>query len=308
MKYSQAFEMYLGCLNTAEVFRYLQNTLIKSIMMWDYLVNWEKVLGNIRDIEIGLNTLNYLVGRQDMEEAFKYLLKQQQQLYRFIPILLASRDTDFEILTEFGVDRLVHKDFSFKNKKQLTNQDIDNAFVFAKETGLLELFANKTIKSVPDYVIGIETGLDSNARKNRSGSTMETIIEGTLASICEHNGFQMMTQGTAAKLRSRWGVNIEVDKAQRRFDFAVKNQDALYLFETNYYGGGGSKLKATAGEYKSLFDLVTKKGDRFIWITDGLGWKTAISPLEETFIHIDYTFNLEMVSTGLLAHIITHKL
>ena len=101
---------------------------------------------------------------------------------------------------------------------------------------------------------------------------------------------------------------MPVDKSSRRYDFAVHNGQSLYLIETNFYGGGGSKLKATAGEYKALQDYLRKSGHTFIWITDGLGWKTTIRPLEEAFNHIDFVLNLAFVESGVLEHIIKENI
>ena len=110
------------------------------------------------------------------------------------------------------------------------------------------------------------------------------------------------------KIKSQWNINVDVDKSARRFDFALKNQNNLYLIETNFYGGGGSKLKSTAGEYKALFDFISKQGCQFIWVTDGLDWMKTLRPLEETFLYIDYTLNLNMVANGLLAELIKQNL
>ena len=157
-------------------------------------------------------------------------------------------------------------------------------------------------------MLGIEVGLDTNGRKNRGGTTMETIVESLITTICEENNFVFMPQATSDKIKKQWNIDVEVDKSSRCFDFAVNNQNHLYLIETNFYGGGGSKLKATAGEYKGLFDFISSQGHQFIWITDGLGWKSTLHPLEETFKHIDYTLNLKMVVDGLLGEIIKQNL
>lgn len=308
MKYSPLFQQYLGCKNSAEVFQYFQKNLTDSITLWDYWVNWEKVLGNVRDFEIDLNTLNYLVGKSNIEDEFCYLLQKQPRLVQLIPILLATREASFEVLVNYVNGNLQYKKFDFRPKTRFTDQEIKDACEFASKTGLLTMFKNKSIKSVPDYVIGVEVGLDSNARKNRGGTTMEKIVEEILGSMCRQNGFDYITQATADSIYRRWGIRVQVDKSSRRFDFAIKNQQVLYLLETNFYGGGGSKLKATAGEYKSLFDFLSLQKHKFIWITDGLGWETTLRPLEETFNHIDYTLNLKMVMSGLLSEILKQKL
>lgn len=309
MKFKPIFKQYLGCSNAAEVFQYLERTLTDSITLWDYFVNWGKVIKNVRELEIDLNTLNYLVGKDNIEEEFKYLIRKQPDLLRLIPILLACRDTDFSILIDYIGGNLTYKKFSFKPSGFLiSDEEIDDAYEFTKYTGLLDLFKNKIIKSVPDYVIGVEVGLDSNARKNRSGTTMETIVGEILDSICQSNKLKFLSQVNAKDIKKKWGLDVRVDKSNRRFDFAINNSGTLYLLETNYYGDIGSKLKSTAGEYITVYDLLKSQGHRFIWITDGLGWRKTLHPLEETFNHIDYILNINMVVTGLLAEILCQKL
>ena len=177
MKYSAVFQEYLGCSSSTEVFGYMQDSLTDSITMWNYFVNWEKVFGNIRDIEMDLNTLNYLVGKNSVEQEFRRLLERNPGIYRLIPILVACRNSDFKILTAFADGTLVHKQYSFERVRgsRLSEQQIEDACEFAQKTGFLALFRDKAIKSVPDYVIGVEVGLDSNGRKNRGGTTMETM-------------------------------------------------------------------------------------------------------------------------------------
>lgn len=103
-------------------------------------------------------------------------------------------------------------------------------------------------------------------------------------------------------------MHLQVDRTDRQFDFAVKKDDTLYLIETNYYGGGGSKLKSTAGEYKALFDFLSRYNYKFIWITDGLGWKSTLKPLREAFDHLEYVLNLKMITSGVLEEILSKNL
>jgi len=308
MKLLKEFESLIGCNSVEATFKYFTNTINKSNTYWDYFVNWEKVFGNIKEIEIDLNTMNYLVGKENIEEAFKELLKRQGSLVRLIPILLAFRGNNVTILTSYAGGDFKYEDFKFENKRVLTDAEIDKAYRFANKTGLLPIFQNKKVKSVIDYVIGVEVGLDSNGRKNRGGKIMERIVEELLKPICTLNGLVYITQATATRIRSEWGINIRVDKSTRRFDFAVKKSNKLCFIETNYYGGGGSKLKATAGEYKSLYNYLSPDGHTFVWITDGAGWNSTLRPLEETFRHIDYTLNLNMLCKGMLEVILNKSL
>ncbi len=248
MKFNSLFQTYLNCSNEDEAFQYFKTTLTDSITVWNYFVDWLKILNKLKDVEIHLNILNYLVGKNNIENEFRVLLKQYPEIVSTIPILIACRTSSFQILTDYTNGNFSHKSFSFKRKDSLSQAEINEILEFTKNTGILELFKNKTIKNIPDYVLGIEVGLDSNARKNRGGTTMETITESLISTICQQNNFLFITQATSQKIQAQWNINVQVDKSSRRFDFAVKNQNNLYLIETNFYGGGGSKLKSTAGD------------------------------------------------------------
>jgi len=152
-------------------------------------------------------------------------------------------------------------------------------------------------------MIGVEAGLDSNARKNRGGHSMEDIVEAFIKDICDKKGCQYLKEANAAKIKQEFNIDVPVDKSSRRYDYVVKIGDEIILFEVNFYGGGGSKLKSTAGEYRNLHDVLDGKF-KFIWITDGLGWKTTKHPLRETFNHNDYLISLAMLEKGLLEQII----
>lgn len=149
--------------------------------------------------------------------------------------------------------------------------------------------------------------MDTNGRKNRTGDLMEDIVGKFLEIFCQENkNFSFVSQATKGKIKKAFDCDIEIDKNSRRFDFALYNQTdkKLYLIEVNYYSDGGSKLKATAGEYQYLNDFLKAQNLIFIWITDGMGWNTALRPLEETFNHNDYVLNLDMLKNGILSDIV----
>lgn len=308
MKYSEIYGDKIGCNSKEEVFAYLIDNLNESIRHWDFFVNWKKVTGNIKDFEIDLNILNYLIGKNNIEQELIYLLKKYPRVVRLIPALLACRDKEFRILTDFRGGALQYEDFSFAVKNKLSDDEIKKVVKFSRDSGLLKLFEDKKIKNIVDYTLGVEVGLDSNGRKNRGGTTMETIVESFVKKLCSNGRLSYIEQASKEKVFDKWKLHLSVDKTSRRFDFAIYNGKKLYLIEANYYGGGGSKLKATAGEYKALSDFIKKDGHRFIWITDGQGWKTTKRPLEETFNHIDYLLNLKMLTEGLLDGIIINNL
>ena len=304
MKYSPVFKKRIGCDDSEQVFLFLINNLKPTVTKWDYFVNWAKVFGNIKDIEIDLNTLNYLIGKENIEKEFALLLEKQPSIARLVPVLIACREEKFNILTDYSEKEFKYDIFDFGKSAKL---DISKVIEFAKSTGFLELLRAKRIKSIVDYVIGVEVGLDSNGRKNRSGESMEAIVEFFIKGICQRNQIEYIKEATAKKVKQEWGLTLEVDKSRRRVDFIVKNNSQLFLIETNFYSGTGSKLKSTAGEYKAMYDFWQRGGHEFIWITDGFGWAKTRLPLEETFEYTDYVLNLEMVSKGLLEDIITES-
>ncbi|GEM_PF-7883 len=290
-----------------ETFKYLMSTLKDSIKGWDYFVNWTKVFKNVNEAELSLNILNYLIGKtkEEIEIGLKEILAKYPEVIKVIPILIATRDMEFKLVKISEDDLALDLEiYDFTDKNTLNEDEIGKIIDFIDNTGLLKLFTDKKIKNLVDYVMGIEVGLDSNGRKNRSGTSMESLVEKYIKVICNEHGFEYMTQATSGKIKTTWGYEVKVDKADRRFDFAIKANEKLYVIETNYYGGGGSKLKSTAGEYKTLQQMITDSGFELIWITDGKGWLTAAKSLEDTFNNNNFILNLQMVQDGMLEKII----
>ena len=297
MKYCQISKNKLDCNNADDVFNCLINNLKETIKTWDYFVNWDKVIKNYRDVEVSLNLLNTLIGKDDIETAARELLKKYPEVIGVIPALLAYRERKVKLLSDISKFSITEYDFA----KAI---DVDKAVMFLKKTGFLRLLSDRNIKSIPDYFIGVEVGLDSNGRKNRSGTSMEDIAEFFIKDICQRNGFEYIAQATADKIKKKWNKDITVTKSSKRIDFAINTPNKLYLIETNFYGGGGSKLKSTAGEYAEIYHQWTKDGHQFIWITDGLGWQSTKRPLRDTFDNTDYIINLDMIQKGILEELL----
>jgi type II restriction enzyme len=279
--YEQAFEDFF-------------ETLRPSLKLWDYFVNWDKVYRNTKQIEIQLNLWNYLLGKSDFDSEFLELLKQHPEIVSAVPSLIVrdgSASQVFSIVSD--ISDLTKPDLVFDfSRPASTDADRKLALQFFKQTGLVKLFTKDGVKNLVDYVIGVEAGLDSNGRKNRSGTSMETIVESYIEPYCKANGLKYLSQATPNAIRDSWGFDVPVDKSSRRFDFAISNGKKLVLMEVNFYGGGGSKLKATCGEYKGLNDLLNVPNVDFVWITDGEGWNTTKEPLRSAFESLDFVWNL----------------
>ena len=270
----------------------------------EYYVNWNKVDRETKKYELELNTLNYLIGKDDIYLEALRLFTRQPNLLKAIPSLIASRDKVLDILTIDNDDNMSFEQLNFKT---IDASRIDDYMKFIEKSGLLKFLQRHANRSLVDYVYGVETGLDSNARKNRSGKTMEGILERYVSRISKEQKLEWKAQATAKFIKNEWGIEVPVDKSERRFDVAVysKEKHKVWLLETNYYGGGGSKLKSVAGEFTELSQFVVTSDDdvEFVWVTDGQGWLTAHLPLAEAFSHITNVFNLEMLREGFLSEL-----
>lgn len=299
----EVYNKKLALKNEEDVFNCLVFNTRKTIKGWDYFVKWSKILENISKVELKLNILNYLIGKKDIEEATRKVLREYPEVFQVIPCLVAMREDNIRLLEENE-----EKIFNFSKKEKLSEKEIDEGVEFLSKSGILKLLKTEKIKNLVDYTLGVEVGLDSNGRKNRTGNAMENLIEVYVAKICKKYGYEYISQATAKAIKEKWNRDVPTDKSNRHFDFAIYNKKKLYLIETNYFSSSGSKLKSVSGEFKELFNLVKNDKTEFIWITDGEGWETAKAPLRETFNAIDYIFNFSMLDVGALEYVINEKL
>ncbi|MFW6046791.1 MAG: type II restriction endonuclease [Candidatus Woesearchaeota archaeon] len=305
MKYIEFYKK--NNISEQDVFNYFINNMRSSIKVWDYFVNWNKVNNNLSKIDVELNILNSLIGKDNFDNAFKELLTKYPSIIKALPILLAVRDNKLEILKDYKKGDLTYLEFDFTEKTNLTEQEITKYLEYMTKSGLKELFLNKKVKNFVDYVLGVEVGLDSNGRKNRGGKLMEEIVEVFVKkTINENPHLEYISQATPTRIKKLWNFNINFEKSARSYDFAIYNKETkkIFLIETNFYNGGGSKLKSVCGEFKSLFNELKKQNIELIWITDGKGWESAKRPLEETFNNNNYVFNLDAIDKNILKEIL----
>lgn len=286
----------------------LKSTFQDSIFTWDYFTDFEKVKQNIRKVEKELNLLNYLIGKENIEDEFIKLVREYPKVRTALPLLIAVRADklrDMPIISDLLT-------LIAENKSDIFYGDtIDEKelLAFFQNSGIKDILQNKNVKNLVDYCFGVEVGMDTNARKNRTGTLMENLVGKYLDGFCQkHGNYEYIDQATKEKIKQKFGYEIKIDKNSRRFDFALydKIKNKLFLIEVNYYGGGGSKLKATAGEYKYLNDFLKEQGLTLVWITDGTGWLTALRPLEETFNHNEHVLNIEMLKNGVFEKIVNN--
>ena len=140
----------------------------ESISTYDYYIDFKKVIRNVNEIKIELNILNALIGSKNIEKDFEDILTRYPETLRCIPILLAVRNNEIYAQDTNG---------AFLYNFEIQNYSIDQYKIFMRKTGLFDLMENHLLGSLIDYVSGVETGLDSNGRKNRGGHLMEDLVE-----------------------------------------------------------------------------------------------------------------------------------
>ncbi len=137
----------------------------------------------------------------------------------------------------------------------------------------------------------MEVGLDSNARKNRSGTIFEQILELFLKKKIRESDKNLT-------LKSQ-DTNITL-KRNKRPDFVIyKNDKPEIIIECNFYSSTGSKPIETANAYIDLQKKIDEKGLTFIWVTDGPAWKKMQDTVRNSFKEIEFPMNYRILEKKL---------
>lgn len=278
----------------------------ESISDYGYYTDFPKIYKNIDGIKIELNILNSLIGSKNIEADFEKLIKEYPTVLKCIPLLLAVRSNEIYCQDENGGFLF---NFDFKKDGVYESGSFEKYKYFMQKTGLFDLLENHIINNLVDYATGVETGLDSNGRKNRGGHLMENLVENYIQKAGFIKGVSYFKEMYIHQITEKWCVDLSAisnqGKAEKRFDFVINTPRMIYGIETNFYGSNGSKLNETARSYKTLA-LETKETDgfSFIWITDGKGWISARNNLEETFDIMDNIFNINDLESGILKKVV----
>lgn len=243
----------------------------------DFFCDFEKISQNVDNIKLSLCMLNSLIGAADMRKAVEVIWHRDKTAFNVMDILIAVRsEGKKKVLNRLGQCVVLNSLFS----------SVDGVMEFLENTGLQSLFQSKRINNLVDYVFGIETGLDTNARKNRSGHVMEHRV----SEIFLDKGVRFRREVYS----SEWPEISEVlGDDEKRFDFVVETATKVFLIEVNFYSGGGSKLNEVARSYSDIAPKINSvPGFEFVWITDGIGWKSARNKLQEAYNIIPNIYNL----------------
>lgn len=270
-----------------------------SIADYGYYIDFEKVHKNVDGIKVELNLLNTLIGSKNIEQDFEKLIEKYPETLKCIPLLLAVRANEIYAMDSDGT-------FTYNFKSP--NLSVEQYKLFMRKTGLFDLISKHIVNNLVDYATGVETGLDSNGRKNRGGHLMEDLVETFIQKsgfVKNENYFKEMY---IHQITDKWNIDLSAisnqGKMEKRFDFVIKTPNMIYGIETNFYGSGGSKLNETARSYKTLaLETDTIDGFTFVWFTDGKGWTSARHNLEETFDVMEHIYNIKDLEDGIVGKV-----
>ena len=280
-------------------------TFTDSIANYKYYIDFEKVHRNVDLIKVELNILNSLIGSKNIEEDFEKLLRKYPEILKCIPLLLAVRANEIYCQDENGGYL-----FKFDFDKYPPNSHVyyEKYKYFMKETGLFDLLQNHIINNLVDYATGVETGLDSNGRKNRGGHLMEDVVERFIQKAGFKKNETYFKEMYLQDIEKRWKLDMSFisnqNQSTKRFDFVVKTDNCIYGIETNFYASGGSKLNETARSYKMIAEEADKVvGFEFVWFSDVMGWISARNNLREKFDNMSNFYNINDMKNGVMKKI-----
>ena len=276
-----------------------------SIADYGYYIDFEKVHRNVDNIKVELNILNSLIGSRNIEADFENLMRKYPEVLKCIPLLLAVRANEIYCQDENGGHLF---QFDFGKYPPNSHAHYERYKYFMRETGLFDLLENHIVNNLVDYATGVETGLDSNGRKNRGGHLMENLVESFIKKAGFVKNVNYFKEMYIHQITDKWDIDLSAisnhGKMEKRFDFVVKTPTMIYGIETNFYGSGGSKLNETARSYKTLaLETDTIDGFTFVWFTDGKGWTSARHNLEETFDVMEHIYNIDDMENGIIKEV-----
>ena len=273
-----------------------------SIADYGYYIDFEKVHKNVDSVKVELNILNSLIGSKDIENDFENLMRKYPEILKCIPLLLAVRAN--EIYCQDVNGGYLYQ-FDFRKYPPNSHTHYQRYKYFMRKTGLFDLLENHIINNLVDYVTGVETGLDSNGRKNRGGHLMEDLVERYIIDAGYIKNKTYFKEMKIKEIEKMFGIDLSSisnkGKTVKRFDFVVKTENTVYCIETNFYASSGSKLNETARSYKQISqEAQSINGFKFVWFTDGKGWVDARHNLEETFDVMQHIYNIKDLEDGII--------
>lgn len=300
------YHTFLGVRSLEEALGYFLETLLPTNRTHRFLVDWKKIQANVVRYRFELHLLNALIGSANFENDLRNILCVYPQVLPILPLLVALRESRFSLIDEFSATDLKTVEYDF-TPRQLSQNEVEKLVKFCVRTGLKEFFQKELRQNLQDYLLGVEVGLDTHARKNRGGLAVEILLKPLIRTVNEAlpRPFKILEQKPFAVL-TEYGITVTPSLKDRKADWILVRPDdrCVVDIEVNFYTGTGSKPQEIVDSYITRFRDLGSHGFTFIWITDGEGWKWQQNQIRKGFMEIDFLFNVSMVRKGLLKEVL----
>jgi len=287
-----AFEK-LGFESFDDYTNYFFSTLLHSNKTYEYFVDWEKVKKAANEYLSELSLLNSLA-RFPLKQRgthLKKLLITYPKVAEVIPMLIAERARNGQV-DVFDPELETTITFCFANTA-FDRHRAAKIVRFCRKTGLLKLFDE--VKDLYDYLLGVEVGLDSNARKQRSGNIFENMVLRKLKKLLPaeykivHSDphFSLYRKVSAARAKGKVHDIVIYRKDNDKQPVAV--------VECSFYNVTGSKPISIAESYPAMSEAAEQLGVKFVWVTDGPAWHKMKEPLLRAMQSMKWILNFRML-------------
>lgn len=294
------YKSSLGLATNREIVDEFRNSLAKTNRSHTFYVDWDKVKKNIGKIAPELGLLDSLINSSDLKSDFVNLLSKYPEVVRVLPILLAIRDAQFDIIEDFNAETadVITYSFSLKRARPLTVGEIESYWQLIERSGAFVLFTS--IRNFKDYIFGVEVGMDTNARKNRSGNAMELLLQPLMEVLSNELGLTLYAQRKFVAVEKETQLVFPGLLANKKFDFLLAKNDKALNIEVNYFSGAGSKTEII-NSYIERQRILKNDGHQFALITDGTGWAGSNNnELASGIENLDNVLNLAFLRRGFL--------
>lgn len=300
------YKQVLGLSTVEEIVEDFLRTIILTNHDYAYFVDWAKVDEHVNEVRVELNILNSLLNASnasEAEERYRELVHRYPETVRALPILIACRTNRLEVLSES--QQITSPLFvRFTPDVVRDPKAFESLMTFCREVGIFSLFAEKGVTDLVDYVMGVEVGLDTHTRKNRSGDAMERMVEPFIAAaVADIQHLELIPQCTREKLKEK-GYSAPIEA--RQMDFVVISKAGTIKplnIETNFFNVTGSKQDVITG-YVDRQRRLQRAGWSFVIVTDGPAWRQMESSLTDIVTELEFVINISQLRRGMLRAIL----
>lgn len=282
-----------------DLLREFQENLLETNRYFGYYVDFETVDEKSGRHSENIEKLQRLTDADDLKSEFFDLFDEAPEVLKSIPALVAERGNTLKVIEDLKEEDQNVVTFDFTEKQDVTEEEKQKYWEFVEKTGLAD--ALRKVDDLEDYLYGVEAGLNTNARKNRSGNAMENLMEPLVRDAAEEKGLDVYREKNMGIIEEEHGLDVPDRLTNRQCDFIVTDGKRFVNIEVNYYKGSGSKPEEIVNSYSDRNDsLEATEAGKFIWVTDGQVWNTASNQLEVGLESMPYVLNVYFVRNGLL--------